>query len=440
MALSPKMSSTSLNLKQNNNTNKRNPYKRLIASGAKQLAKAVVDKVKTKSAQKAASHAINGVVQRSAAPSNTSFKFRSPIPHYTGVKDGIRIRHTEYVQDMQSSSTTKAFHASKFVLNPANSDTFPWLSDQATSYATYKFHSLSFRIGSLVSTATDGMFGLCATPDITDAIPTNKTNFMQYENAVRNNVWQAATYVVPKDVLHRLPEYLTAVTGVGDTDSTKQMGALFLCSQGLTGTSVDFGELYVSYDVELIHPQSPNSDALHFESTPETGNLWHTNNVLKVPSTIFASPLNNAGVFAENSLVIQAAGDFLVVVVTTNTTANPTFGAVDNFGTTVAIDSVANVNNTTTGINFFKVRDAPKPWYLTSSGGTYASNPTANVYITRYFNFETEGLTVVDALSKRLAKLEKLVEPFESDDEMYQECVPKPPTTPVVKKFFGKIA
>lgn len=418
---------------------KKNPYKKAIAKGAKQLAKAAIDKISAPVKSKTnAIKAANAIVHRSAAPANTSFKFRAPIPSYTGVKDGIRIRHTEYVQDVQSSAVAKAYHASKFVLNPANSDTFPWLSDQATSYATYKFHSLSFRIGSLVSTSNDGMFGMCATPDINDAVPTNKTNFMQYENAVRNNVWQAATYSVPKDVLHRLPEYLTAVVGSGDTDSTKQMGALFLCSQGLAGTSVDFGELYVTYDVELIHPQSPNSDALHFESIPEANNLWHTANTLKAPSTIFAAPLNSAGVFATNSLAVHAAGDFLVTICLASATTNPTFSAVDNFNNAIVIESVSNVNNGTTGINFFKVLNAPKPWYLVSNGGAYSGTPVANVYITRYFNFETEGLSSVEALAQRLDKLEKLIEQPESDDEIYRESVPQPPSTPVPKVFFGR--
>ncbi len=417
--------------------NTKNPIRKAIRKDALNLAKAVAlsgvkaTKVKAKSAAK---KAVQGIVSVGAAPATTSFKFRAPVPTYIGVKHGIRIKHTEYVQDVQSSSTAKAYSAGKFWLNPANSDTFPWLSDQATSYASYKFHSLSFRIGSLVSTATDGMFGLCATPDITDAIPTNKTNFMQYENAVRNNVWQAATYNVPRDVLARLPEYLTAVTGIGDTDPTKQMGALFICSQGLTGTSVDFGELYVTYDVELIHPQSPNADGLLYQSTPAAGNLWNSANVLKSPSTIFADHRSNTGAAALNSLMVQAAGDFLVVVHVNDCTANPSFSAIDNFGVAITITSLSNVNNGTSGVNFFKVLDAPKPWYLVSSGGTYGGSPLADVYITRNYNHETETFVpTITSLTDRVKQLEKLVCSPDSDEEVYREVTPHPPSTPVPK-------
>lgn len=438
-------------LSPNNNNNlklsaKKNPYKRAIARGAKQLAKAAIDKMAVPiKAKTASARAANAIVHPSSAPATTSFKFRAPVPTYIGVKNGIRIRHTEYVQDMQSSGTTKAYLASKFVLNPADSDTFPWLSDQATSYATYRFHSLSFRMGSLVSTATDGMYGLCATPDISDSVPTNKTNFMQYEHAVRNNVWQPATYTVPQDVLRRLPEYLTSVAGAASTDSTKQMGALFICSQGLVGTAVDYGELYVTYDVELIHPQSPNADAAHFASEAlSSGNVW-SNLSVQAGSTIRIARRSRHEATSSTTVQVQSAGDFLVAAHFTaaSNLVNPSFAAEDNFGNPITITSLANIANSagTSGINFFAVSNAPKPWYLVASGGTYGTDPeavgAANVYLSRNYNQETESVSGIAELTKRLDKLERFVEQTDIDDEIYHEVVPKPPCTPVVGKVFS---
>jgi hypothetical protein len=197
---------------------------------------------------------------RHQAPVTTSFNYTATPPKIFVNSDNKSTRyvHTEYIRDLTSNVVPNTFTTLGYFINPGNVNLFPWLSTQASSFSSYKFNSLRFGIDSIVGTGQNGMFCLASTPDPQDLLPNSKSSFLQLENAARANAWSHLQHVVPNDMLKRLPLYLTAdQLGGTTTDSTRQIGQLFIGNQ-LDAASIVFGELYVTYDITLSHPQVPN--------------------------------------------------------------------------------------------------------------------------------------------------------------------------------------
>jgi len=207
----------------------------------------------------------------SSVPSSYGFTVRNKKPKYSHGKSGaVRICHTEYVADLTSSSSgsaTSAFLCSSYLLNPGNASLFPWLNFEASGFSLFRFNKLTFHLESTVSSASNGAMLMAATADCTLPTPTGKSEIMQQENAVRANVWQHCDFSVPNSILHRLPEYLVNPQAVSTSDTTREVGLLFTASQGVQA-SLDYGELYVSYDVEFFSSTDAVVESATFSFAP----------------------------------------------------------------------------------------------------------------------------------------------------------------------------
>lgn len=291
------------------NKTKLRPFVNQLATSIATLAEG--KSVKTASKQMKAT---NAITKNRNAPVNTNFTYRNKPPTYTGLKHGIRIQHTEFVTDLSSSVTAQAYLGMKFNLNPGNTTLFPWLADIALNYSTFIPHSIEFYGESIVGTSLNGtMFG-ASTPDCIDDLPATKAAFLQLENATRCNIWENFRYKVPVEDLRRLPEYLVAIGNTG-TDSTRSLGAFFLGSSGLSSSAVDYGELYVRYDITFLHPQPtsgmsmsfsdfgvlPNAAFLNCNSDTATNNYF---------GNIHGKSVNPDGVAGHDYLRVDRSGSF----------------------------------------------------------------------------------------------------------------------------------
>ncbi len=425
-------------------TNKKKQKKKMMSRKARRAAALAVATLaagkRTRARGKKESRAVNAFAKTARAAVNTSFHYATRVPSYKGVKGGVRITHTEYIGDLTSSASNNVYKCQSFVLNPANNDTFPWLANQAASYANYRFRSLHFHVGSLVSTATSGMFGMAATSDAQDTDPVSKYTFMQYQNAARNNVWEAATYSVPGPILRRLPEFLTADGTAGSAlNGTKATGKLFVCSAGIGASSVPYGELYVSYDVELFTSQTPSADAFNnIGFVASNGNMFGAAGS-DWESGAVGGPINVERIGA-NQLRINAGGELVITfgvgtaAIDQSVTSVPVLSGTNPDGTVVVFTTLVDWG--ATGVNgkvasiTFRVSNAGKPWVLSASGGSYTGVGRNSIMITRDWSAATETdldnveCKRLDAEIKSLrADLKALsisrasVTPCESDDD-----------------------
>lgn len=191
--------------------------------------------------------------------------------------DSVIITHREYLGDIITSSSANTFKIQSFPLNPAESQTFPWLSKIAqTSFQQYKFEGCvfdfrSFSADALNSTNTAlGSVFSCINYDYNDQAPASR-----YE--VENTDW--AMSCKPSENMLIPVECATSRTGLNggllyvingnkvpdNTDAkTYYLGNVYIGTTGFQGTSINIGSLYVTYKVRLYKPimTPPLSDAL----------------------------------------------------------------------------------------------------------------------------------------------------------------------------------
>lgn len=368
----------------------------------------------------------NAITYRTIAPTNTAFNVTNFMPRYTSVKNGIRIRHTEYVTDLTGSSTASGYKCEAFVINPANSLLFPWLSGQALSYASYIPNSITFNVESMVGTTTNGYVCLASTPDPSDAKPSSKAEMMQIENSTRANAWDRTKYTVPIEDLRRLPEFLTLSSNV-DNSTTHGVGNFYAASGGLLYGSQSFGELYVTYDITLLHPQ-PTSGSSYYHNgfgVSPTSIFGESNNVTASlgSGNIKVQDINRLGDVALNVLRVNRSGSFIFTFICSTPTAaggGPTWGFEDINGNLVG--SSGYILSRYTGnqcMIIIRVNELPNPFFITSPSVTGANGTGSYFEIAEMHNanHHVEALPPLQFLNLNNQDEEHKTEATESKDE-----------------------
>jgi hypothetical protein len=93
--------------------------------------------------------------------------------------------------------------------------------------------------------------------DASDSAPTNKQQLMSYHNAVRSAAWAESKYEASAQDLVKFGTQRFVRSGALSANQdikTFDVGNLYVATQGCPIASI--GELYLSYDVEFMTPQS----------------------------------------------------------------------------------------------------------------------------------------------------------------------------------------
>lgn len=189
-----------------------------------------------------------------------------PITFESSNEDGVLICHREYIGDIITSATPGAFKISSFGLNPADNDTFPWLSQMAQpNFQQYRFEGLvfeyrSFSCDALNSTNTAlGSVFACVNYDYTDPL-------FQSRSEIENSDWSRS--IKPSEsVLFPVEckKNVTSMNGLlyivngnnvpaNSDPKTYYLGRLQIATIGFQAASVNIGSLYVTYKVRLYKP------------------------------------------------------------------------------------------------------------------------------------------------------------------------------------------
>ena len=218
----------------------------------------------------------------------------------------VRIRHREYLGDILAAT---AFDIQTFELNPGLSASFPWLSQIAANYESYRFNGLVFEYNSssgdaLNSTNTAlGMLLMCNQCN-PDAPPfTSKQQMEVYEGCVSAKPSRDAVLGV-ECVAGSTPlekRYIRhAAVPAGSDERFYDVGEFNVAVVGCQGSGFPIGELWVSYDITLMQPVLPDILSLsynynHFNSTTavDSTNPFGTaiNHISLYPSLKFSNPV-----------------------------------------------------------------------------------------------------------------------------------------------------
>jgi hypothetical protein len=182
----------------------------------------------------------------------------NPVPTFaSGGEEGIEICHREYIQDI---SGTVDFALQSFLLNPGNSEMFPWLANVAQNFTQYEL------LGAICEfVPTSGSIGV-GTPSLGAVVMASNYNIDEPVFASKREMEssQFCTSTVPCNAMMHPIECArsqTSVTKLYIRDYTAEVTDPHLydwckfqvATQGMSSAYV-LGELWITYHVRLLKP------------------------------------------------------------------------------------------------------------------------------------------------------------------------------------------
>ncbi|QMW68953.1 capsid protein [Crucivirus-483] len=192
----------------------------------------------------------------------------TPKPTFLpGSNGNVRLVHREYIGDVQPSAL---FRVASYGINPGLTGTFPWLAQISDAFEQYRFNGLVFEFKSLASqffsgAATQSMGSLIMATDYNANNPSfgSKREMENYEFCTSAPPTKSFVHAVEVSRSQNPLNVNYIRTGAPtDADFDLRMydiGKFEVATNGnqvpALGTANTIGELWVTYDVELIKPK-----------------------------------------------------------------------------------------------------------------------------------------------------------------------------------------
>lgn len=234
------------------------------------------------------------------------------------------VHHRELVSTVSNNPvfTTNNNNTQNQRLNPMNGVTFPWLSTMAANYDQYEFLRVELDYVPMCSSLTPGRVVLWFDRDSQDPLPVDRVGVANYLHTANSNAWTPNKLTIPTDRIRRFVfDNVTADVKLID------LGQFGWSVYGGTDTA-QIGDLYITYTVQLIEPQSTRSLV---QTQAYNGSLSRT--------TTFGIPYMNSAYASATEFILtfNTTGVFLI----SSTIRFATFLGTDTNGTGAVVNSSA---------------------------------------------------------------------------------------------------
>lgn len=174
---------------------------------------------------------------------------------------GTIITFREYLGDVISNSSASTFDLISYPICPTNQATFPWLSQIASNYQEWVPHGIIFEYRSMSANALDSVN--TALGQIIMATQYNATLPSYGSKAEMENTEFSKSIKPSESCIHMIEcaKSASVLSNLYCDNSTVEderfsvLGNFQIASNGVQGTSVNLGELWVSYTIELLKPK-----------------------------------------------------------------------------------------------------------------------------------------------------------------------------------------
>lgn len=177
----------------------------------------------------------------------------------------VTIRHREYVTDITSSTAFAIQH--RYVINPGNSQTFPWLSQIAANFSQYRFEGISFHFvstsGNITSNQALGEIVMSVDYDPSGKEITSKQEMLAIPFSVSKAPCTDSECPVECAPSQTHGNGLLNVRNGAPAGQDKRffdLGQFVQASSGQSANGTVLGELWVTYQVALYKPQLPSME------------------------------------------------------------------------------------------------------------------------------------------------------------------------------------
>lgn len=233
---------------------------------------------------------------------------RLPEVTNTAGNGGTIIRYQEYLGDVITSENANTFKINTYLLNPANSKTFPWLSQIAANYEQYEFQGVIFYFRSTSANALNstntalGTVMMATQYDMIDEPFRNKMEMLNYEFSNSSVPSQDQPHMIECDPHQTTISLMYTESGEAAPANTDPrlyfLGKMSIATTGFQGTNVNIGELHVTYQVKLLKPKLHDAlgkDVDVYITSTSNDTAFDNANPLGIgPPTVIAS---NAGMY-----------------------------------------------------------------------------------------------------------------------------------------------
>lgn len=262
---------------------------------------------------------------------------------FSGSKNGsMCVSHEELFGTVVGSD---AFSSATAPINPGLSGLFPWLSQIARNYESYRFKRLRFKYVASSGSNQTGTVYLGVEFDPADAPPTDENQLASYQGTTSCAPWKNNSYTCTSQNLAKRQTYFVRNGAVGsNSDLTLyDVGFFIIGTADNQATPAKLGKLWVEYEVELMTPQTTDPGIGSSLSARFTG----ADKAATLPTQVGNAPLAasvNAGILTITALApyqglvaLNMAGTVLANPVIAGTATSSAKALVVNAGGTVAV-------------------------------------------------------------------------------------------------------
>lgn len=280
-----------------------------------------------------------------------------PMMHNTG--QTVTIRHKEYLCAITGSVAFKVQRF--FILQPGDANTFPWLSGIAHRFQQYRIKGMVLHYvptsGYAVSGTNPALGSVMMQTSYraNDNDPANKVEMLNEYWACESIPSDSFCHPIecaPQENPFQIHYTRTLPVPPNDSPLLYDLGKTHIATQGMPDDGKPVGDLWVTYEVELIKPQIASSVL----SENQTGFARSAN----APTTV--SPFGTAAVTATGSLPFTIKEKLLTFPI----------GTLGSFIVTVRVDAATTFTAFDGNLSATLVNCIPIP--VVSDGGTYSRN------------------------------------------------------------------
>jgi len=308
-----------------------------------------------------------------AAAYATGQTSRNPRVTRSGV-DSTRIIHRELISSVTGSVGFTV--SNTFSVNPGLAATFPWLSTQALGWEKYKFNGLRLCYYTRTGSNTPGSVILTPDYDAADAAPVTEQIASAYHGTQEDVAWKDNCMIFDQKILGQERFIRTGGLAANLDIKTYDIANVFVST--LDGTAVNWGKLWLEYDITLINQQlnatGPGGSGMLVGNTAQTA----------------AAPYGT-GALSTGSFNLSASG---LVVTATGLNINSEYqffqGLVGTVitGLTLASQTGCTLKSTILGSNVINAA-------ATAAGDSFTFVPSAS---TVTFTFTLAATTITQAV------------------------------------------
>lgn len=218
----------------------------------------------------------------------TSLNRGTQIPKMENSRGGFCVKHKEFLGDILGS---EVFRTVSHFLNPGNKTMFPWLSQIAENFEQWRPKGIML----MYKAMSTPLAGSAANPSLGTVMMTTDYNVYngEFGNKIQMESYEGCVSIVPyKSVKHMVEcsnrlnpmgiYYVRSGTvPPGGDQRLYDLGRFQLAVSGMQSANHTIGELWISYDIELLKPRLVPGDPLANEPAVDhfsmgSGGYWGT--------------------------------------------------------------------------------------------------------------------------------------------------------------------